>query len=208
MPYTPSYIANQTPSFNDFHFSLWQLVKEILAYYDTLSPGDANYFRELQKGSVYFGYSYQNLKQLNSNSDIEYMLTIQYDSTNTANIIDGSKSSLNPEKTFVLPYQFTIRSLTTSTISTKSVGDPKFRIQKIFDRLELDLCNSNYTFQVIPNSIDYLGTVQTGLSNKQVQITCTSNRPVDQRFIDNESINNNQYVVGSDSYQIHFRQAF
>lgn len=208
MPYTPNYIGNNTPNFSDFHFSLWQLVKDILAYYDALTPGDDNYFRELQNGAVFFGYSDQNLKLLNNSSNTEFLITIQYDSTNLASIIDDSKKGFNPSKSFTLPYQFTIRSLTSSAIDQKAVGSPKFRIQKIFDRLEQDLCNSNFTFQIVPNTINYLGVVQSGLSDKQVQITCASNRPVDNRFIDQEAINTSQYITGSDTYQIHFKQDF
>lgn len=205
MTYLPKYNQNQINNFNDFHFSLWQLIKEILAYYNTLVVGKENYCREMQKGAVFFGYSDQNLNVLNNNSQIEWLLTIQYDVTNTANIINNSRQSFSELKKVVLPYQFNIRCLPTN-LATKSQADPKFRIETIFNKLEKDLCNSDFKFEIIPNTIQYQGVIQTELSNKKVYINCQSNKLLDNRFVDNEAINNRQFVVGVETFQICFKQ--
>ena len=205
MTYIPKYNQNQINNFNDFHFSIWQLVKDILDYYNDTQPGSSNYSREMQNGAVFFGYSDQNLVKLNNTSKAEWLLTIQYDFTNTANIINNSRQSFSELKKVVLPYQFNIRCLSTS-LDTKSQADPRFRIESIFNRLEKDLCNSDFKFEIIPSKIEYEGVVQTELSNKKVYIDCQSNRLVDNRFIDNEAINNRQFVVGAETFQICFKQ--
>jgi len=208
MAYTPSYSNQILPEYTSFNFALWQHVKEILAYYNGLTPGDANYYREMTNGDVYFGYTDKNLKKLNNQTGVEWMLTIQQNWNDKANSLDGSKVGKNLDNAFILPYQFTIRTLHTTTITTASVGDPKFRLAKIFDRLTLDLCDNEdgQSFSVAPNTIDYLGTVQSSLISDTVTIQSDgTNRCLNDRVITDETINSRQFVTGSESYQVGFR---
>lgn len=203
MAYTPKYNTNQLPEYNDFSFSLWKMLQDVLVYYNTTSN------RAVHNGQVEFGFTDESIVELSTNDNIEWLLTVQLDNTNISNTINPSQVGIHEDPFYTFPYIFTLRVASdVGLLNQKVLSDPKFRVIKILQTLQQDVCNSNYTSTIVPNTIDYYGVTQTNLSNRAVTISNTANTVVGEPVVTEETLNSRSFVTANQVFQIFFRRSF
>lgn len=208
MTYTPSRQTNNVPDLRDMHFSMYQLLTDIFAYYDTLTSSDPLYSFAMQKAKVVFGFSEEELVELsNSSNDTRSLISLYYDDLDTANISLPYQSGRQIDTSFRLPYNIYIRTLSTSDATLDyALAHEYMRINKIITELDKALTNDGYTQTIAPNTIEYNGVAQTSLSEKEVAINCGSNSIIGVPILRQETLNNRQFRVGIRKYAIHFKQ--
>lgn len=206
MTYTPNQQLNNIPDLRDFHFCTVEYINRICTYYNNLSTGDNNFCREMQKIVVSYGFSEEELTKLNSQNGSEALLSVYFNSDDTASLSLPYERGRHLGDQFRLPYYLYIRTLKISSATTFAQSNEYMRISKMFQILTQALTNDNFSLTISPSTIIYKGVVQSTLSNKPVIMNSGSNSSIGTYRIQQETLNSRQYAVGIASFVFHFRQ--
>lgn len=197
----PNYIDTNNINRADAQMAVWACLNDIITNWNT---GNVDL---LKGGVVEIGFTNENLGIL-SNSNVQFLLTIQEDFSNAIEYSLPGQNKKRHGQEFYIPYQTKLRiSPLSSYIYNDFAGnDPKMKINFIFDELDKEMTRKIEKFTITPKSIVYKNTLQNNLSNKEIKIVKNHSYINDFRFIDQQSINNKQYVIGTNSYTVAFLQ--